>query len=113
MFLLYGANGYTAQLIIETALREGLQPILAGRNELIINDLAKKYNLSCRVFDLENLDTIVQHISDVNVVLHCAGPFMFTAKPMIEACILAGVHYLDITGETDAFEMAPPKKELC
>jgi len=39
------------------------------------------------------------------VVLHCAGPFIFTARPMMEACIRNKVHYLGITGEIDVFEM--------
>ncbi len=106
MVLLYGANGYTAQLIIEKALQEGLKPILAGRNGLIISGLSRKYGLPYRIFDLEDTKTVFQNISDVKVVLHCAGPFIFTAKPMIDACILAGIHYLDITGETEVFEMA-------
>ncbi len=35
---------------------------------------------------------------------HCAGPFSATAGPMARACVNAGVHYLDITGEIDVFE---------
>ena len=31
-FLIYGANGYTGQLITHLAVKEGLKPILAGRN---------------------------------------------------------------------------------
>lgn len=37
-------------------------------------------------------------------MLHCAGPFVHTAAPMVRACLAAGVHYLDITGEIDVFE---------
>jgi len=39
-------------------------------------------------------------------VLHCAGPFSHTAKPVIDACLLTHTHYLDITGEIAVFEMA-------
>lgn len=38
--------------------------------------------------------------------MHCAGPFSATSKPMMEACIKAGAHYLDITGEISVFELA-------
>src|SRR6185369_2867414 len=34
----------------------------------------------------------------------CAGPFVRTSKPMVDACLAAGVHYLDITGEIAVFE---------
>src|SRR6185436_7003750 len=36
--------------------------------------------------------------------LHCAGPFMHTSKAMVRACLDAGAHYLDITGEIAVFE---------
>jgi short subunit dehydrogenase-like uncharacterized protein len=39
-------------------------------------------------------------------VLHCAGPFSTTAAPMMQACLAAGTHYLDITGEIPVFEAA-------
>lgn len=103
--LIYGANGYTAQLIIELAVKAGLQPILAGRTATKIEPIADKYNLDFRVFDLKNPKTIDHAIADIKVVLHCAGPYIHTAKPMVEACIRNMAHYLDITGEIDVFEM--------
>src|SRR4030067_639580 len=33
-----------------------------------------------------------------------AGPFIHTFRPMVEACLRAGTHYLDITGEYPVFE---------
>jgi short subunit dehydrogenase-like uncharacterized protein len=41
----------------------------------------------------------------MSAVLHCAGPFAHTAKPMVDACLDKRVHYLDITGEISVFEM--------
>src|SRR5207237_1168186 len=43
-------------------------------------------------------------LRDVALVLHCAGPFIHTSRPMVEACVKAGAHYLDITGEIAVFE---------
>ena len=40
----------------------------------------------------------------VDAVLHIAGPFSATSKPMADACLRTGTHYLDITGEIDVFE---------
>lgn len=104
--LLYGANGYTGKLIASMAADYGLQPILAGRNREEISRLAEKYHLSFRIFDLTDVDIIATYINDCKLVLHAAGPFLRTAKPMIKACMQAGVHYLDITGEIAVFEMA-------
>ncbi len=104
--LLYGANGYTGQLITRYALENDLAPILAGRNKEAIKSLATANDLEYRVFDLDNSDEVDRALEGVELVLHAAGPFMFTAKPMIKSCMRKGVHYLDITGEIAVFEMA-------
>lgn len=110
-FLLYGANGYTGKLIIQAALEKGLKPVIAGRNEEQIRALASDYNLQYTVFDLSNEQLIMEAIKDFPLVLHAAGPFKFTAKPMIKACIKTGVHYLDITGEISVFEYGKKMNE--
>lgn len=104
--LLYGANGYTGKLIASMSAGYGLQPILAGRDREKISRLAEKHHLPYRIFDLEDIDGIIAQINDCKLVLHAAGPFLRTAKPMMKACMQAGVHYLDITGEIAVFEMA-------
>ena len=105
-FLLYGANGYTGQLITELAVSYGLQPILAGRSEGAIRSMAEQYNLPYRIADLNNREALQKALEGVSLVLHAAGPFKYTAKPMIAACLANGVHYTDITGEIEVFEMA-------
>jgi short subunit dehydrogenase-like uncharacterized protein len=103
-FLLYGANGYTAGLIIELAATYGLRPVLAGRNEAKIAALAQQYGLPYRVADLANAEAVDAALQDLTVVLHCAGPFSNTALPVQQACLRTGTHYLDITGEIAVFE---------
>ncbi len=102
--LIYGANGYTAELIIELAQSEGAKPILAGRSQQKLAPLATRHGLSYRVFGLEDIGVIAKNLTGVAVVVNCAGPFSRTARAMVEGCIAAGVHYLDITGEIDVFE---------
>jgi len=104
-FLIYGANGYTGELITRYAVERGSRPILAGRNAIKIEELAKKDHLEYRVFSLDEKSRMDEALKDVDVVLHCAGPFSLTAKPMVEACIRNKKHYTDITGEIAVFEM--------
>ena len=104
-FILYGANGYTGVLIAKLAAAYGLQPTLAGRNEKAIQALAKELKLPYQIVDLTNTNALETILSDFTLVLHAAGPFQITAKPMIEACIATKTHYLDITGEIPVFEM--------
>ncbi len=105
-FLLYGANGYTGKLIARYAADFGLKPILAGRNKDEIVELATELNLPYRIVDLNDKDKLIKLLSSVKLVLHAAGPFKFTSKPMLEACLETGTHYLDITGEIEVFEKA-------
>ena len=105
-WLIYGANGYTGELIAREAARRGLKPILAGRNRAAIEALSVELGLESRIFGLDDPKVIAAGLNDCAVVLHCAGPFSRTAKPMIEACLLTHTHYLDITGEIAVFEMA-------
>ena len=104
--LIYGANGYTGELIAREAKRRGLQPILAGRNRDKLSVLASELGLQCRCFDLQDVASIAAHLQGVQTVLHCAGPFSATAQPMMQACLQAKVNYLDITGEISVFEYA-------
>lgn len=103
-FLLYGATGYTARLILRYARQFGLEPVLAGRNEAALRRLAEEQGLSYRVADLNDEKALDAALTDMPVVLHCAGPFVHTALPMQRACLRMGTHYLDITGEIAVFE---------
>ena len=104
-FLLYGANGYTGVLIAKLAASYNLQPLLAGRTEANIKTLADELQLPYRIVDLNDAEQLKKILSEVKIVLHCAGPFSATAKQMIDACLATGVHYLDINGDISVFEM--------
>ena len=57
-----------------------------------------------RVFSLDDPAALGAGLDGVAAVLNCAGPFSRTARPMAEACLRRGVHYLDVTGEIAVFE---------
>jgi len=103
-FFIYGANGYTGELITRYAVERGLKPILAGRNAIAVETLAKTHRLDFRVFSLDEKDKLDAALREVEMVLHCAGPFSITSRPMVEACLRTGKHYTDITGEIAVFE---------
>ncbi|MBK8051416.1 MAG: saccharopine dehydrogenase NADP-binding domain-containing protein [Anaerolineales bacterium] len=110
-FLLYGANGYTGSLIAHAAVDQGLHPILAGRNPAQIETLAQQLKLESRIAALDDPNALDQLLKDVPVVLHAAGPYAYTAKPMVDACLRNRVHYLDITGEISVFEALAQRNE--
>lgn len=103
-FLIYGANGYTGELITRFAAERGLRPLVAGRREPEMRRVAERFGLEYRVFSLEDSSALDAALQDVELVLHCAGPFSITSRPMLEACLRNQRHYLDITGEISVFE---------
>lgn len=103
--LIYGANGYTGELIARAAAAAGLAPILAGRSAAPVEALAHELGCESRVFSLDDATAIAASLAGCRVVLHCAGPFSATAGPMMAACLAAHAHYTDITGEIEVFEL--------
>lgn len=103
--LIYGANGFTAGLVVDECLRRGLRPILAGRNASKVTAAAELHGLPARVASLEarSLDSALE---GVQVVLNAAGPFRATVSPLVRACIARGAHYVDVSGEVDAIAEA-------
>ncbi|BBH44216.1 saccharopine dehydrogenase family protein [Pseudomonas sp. KU43P] len=110
-WMIYGANGYTGELIARDAVKRGLKPVLAGRNRDKVEALGRELGVETRVFGLDDEVRLLAQIKGHGLVLNCAGPFSATATPMMEACLRANAHYLDITGEIAVFEHAQSLSE--
>ena len=102
--LLYGATGYTGRLILAELVAQGVHPIVAGRDERKIAGVAAAHGLRHRTASLDDSGALVGCLDGVDAVLNVAGPFSATARPMLDACLHTGVHYLDITGEVPVLE---------
>lgn len=98
-FLIYGATGYTGDLTARMAVDLGMKPTLAGRNREKVERLATELGLPWLAFGLDDGAAIRHALRDMPVVLNCAGPFSQTYRPVADACLHTGTHYLDITGE--------------
>jgi short subunit dehydrogenase-like uncharacterized protein len=102
-WMLYGAAGHTGALIAQHAHERGHRPRLAGRSAPAITALAERLDLPHRVLALDDPATLSAALAGVDLVLNAAGPFLHTATPLAEACLSAGVHYLDIGNELQVF----------
>ena len=102
--LIYGATGYTGQLVAKRAKEIGMSPILAGRNEAKVRAIADPLGFAWRVADIDDAAALDRALEGIEVVLHIAGPFSATSRQMADACIRKGAHYLDITGEIAVIE---------
>lgn len=103
-WMIYGANGYTGRLVGELAAHRGLRPVLAGRHEERVAEVATQLNLEHRVFDLGDIEAARRGLEGMSAVLLTAGPFSATSAPMVQACLDTRTHYLDVTGELGVFE---------
>ena len=104
--MIYGAYGYTGELAVREARAFGLEPVLSGRDAARLEASADKWGrgMELRAVGLDDDAALDAALHDVGVVLHCAGPFSATSRPMARACLRTGTHYLDITGEMAVFE---------
>jgi short subunit dehydrogenase-like uncharacterized protein len=104
--VVYGASGYTGRLVCEY-LREYQVPfIAAGRDKARIAEaLDKVPGIDTVEHDIVEVSHEVQPLAELfegaSVVCNTVGPFAQYGGEVVEACISAGCHYLDTTGEQD------------
>lgn len=109
--LIYGAAGYTGKMISAQARMAGLNFEVAGRDAARIADVAREFGVPYHVVSVDNAAALRSALQGVTAVINCAGPFAATAKPLIDACIECGVHYLDITAEFKVYALAESNSE--
>lgn len=106
--MIYGAAGYTGRMASANVKAAGVDFVIAGReqDEAKFAALASDLGVEYRLFAVDDPSTAEAALGDISVLLNCAGPFMRTAGPLMNACIAAGVHYLDIAAELDSYRLA-------
>ncbi len=104
--IVYGASGYTGRLICEYLREFNVPFVAAGRDKARIGEALDK---------VPGIDTVEHEIVEVShdvgpltelftgasAVCNTVGPFAQYGGEVVEACINAGTHYLDTTGEQD------------
>lgn len=102
--LIYGSYGYSGNLIAHECSAKKISVILSGRDGVKLKKQAKELNFPFGTLDLSETEKLKSLLSKCSVVIHCGGPFRYTAKTMAKACLETKTHYLDITGEFGVFE---------
>jgi len=99
----FGAYGHTGRFVVSQLRKRGWRAILSGRDADKLNAMASQHAGSeVRVASVDNPHSLDRAISGANAVINCAGPFLDTAVPIIEAAIRSGIHYLDVAAEQGA-----------
>src|SRR5215210_529876 len=98
--VVFGATGYTGRLTAERLVEQGARPVLAGRSETKLQELASRLGgLDSRVADVERPETVGALVERGDVLLSTVGPFARWGEPAVRAAIGAGAVYIDSTGE--------------
>jgi short subunit dehydrogenase-like uncharacterized protein len=110
-FVLYGSTGYVGRAAARLAVEQGLRPLLVGRDHESVSQQATELGLEHRTVSLDRSDTLDATLRDAPVILNLAGPYLYTHRPIVDACLRTGTHYLDITGEPPVFDSISSKDE--
>jgi short subunit dehydrogenase-like uncharacterized protein len=74
--------------------------VLAGRDSEKLFALQKTHPaFEIRVGSIDDPASLDQALLGGSLVINCAGPFLDTAAPVIQAALRARIHYLDVTAE--------------
>ena len=107
LIVVYGSYGYTGKLIVQLCRSKNLEVRLAGRNEEQLKKQSDQSGYPYTVVDSQDVAGLKKLLATAAIVIHCGGPFRYTAKIMSEACLATKTHYTDITGEYLVFESLP------
>ena len=98
-----GAAGHTGRFVVSELRRRGWTPIIVGRDAARLNALAEAESGSdARVASLDEPASLDRALAGATATINCAGPFLDTAAPVIEASLRGRIHYLDVTAEQAA-----------
>jgi saccharopine dehydrogenase (NAD+, L-lysine-forming) len=101
--LVYGAYGKTGSLVAKAAVKRGHEVVLAGSDRDRLDRLSGELGIRGAQAKLDAPLALRQLVRKAACVIHVAGPFSTTFRPMLEACSAEGIPYVDLNGELDVF----------
>jgi short subunit dehydrogenase-like uncharacterized protein len=121
--ILFGVTGFTGKLAAEYLFERDykIKWAVSARNVAKAEDILKEYSsrfgaeippileadLVCETDEQE--EVLRKIVAQTKVVLTCSGPFEQYSQTLVKLCAELGVHYADITGESDFFRQTIEK----
>jgi short subunit dehydrogenase-like uncharacterized protein len=104
--VVFGATGVTgrqvAAYLADRAEEVGARWAVAGRDAAKLERVLGEVGVNAPetiVADVDDPTSLAAMASRTRVVLDLVGPYTLYGRPVIEACVAAGAHYADLTGE--------------
>ncbi len=95
-----GASGHTGRFVLEELSRRGMDPVAVVRDEARLRERGiDPRRVETRIAALNDVPALDRALHNVAAVVNCAGPFLDTAQPVVEAAMRTGAHYFDVTAE--------------
>jgi len=97
--VIFGATGFTGRQVAERLAVQGAAPVLAGRTEGPVRELAERLGTEWRLADALRRNSVFGLLEPGDVLVSTVGPFAKWGEPAVRAAIAAGGVYIDSTGE--------------
>jgi short subunit dehydrogenase-like uncharacterized protein len=94
-----GGAGHTGRFVVTELKRRALGVIVVGRDERKLTSEAASPDVTLRAARMDDPASLDAALAGAAAVINCAGPFMDTAIPVIDAALRAGIPYLDVAAE--------------
>ncbi|WP_206957131.1 saccharopine dehydrogenase family protein [Trinickia acidisoli] len=100
----YGATGHTGRFVVAELKRRGFGVVRIGRDAERLKEISANDDSPWRVASTDDPQQLDAAIRGAHAVINCAGPFLDTALPIVDAALRAGIPYLDVTAEQPALQ---------
>jgi short subunit dehydrogenase-like uncharacterized protein len=97
--IIFGATGFTGRQVAERLVAQGAAPVLAGRSEGSVRELAERLGLEWATADALRRNSVFALLERGDVLVATVGPFAKWGEPAVRAAIAAHGTYIDSTGE--------------
>ncbi|KAH8310993.1 hypothetical protein KR044_003793 [Drosophila immigrans] len=113
--IIFGATGFTGKYTVYEAVSvlKDLRWGIAGRNREKLQSVLKEMGAKAKK-DLSHIPIVIADVNDqqsllemaksCRIVVNTAGPYRFYGENVVRACIEAGTHHVDVSGEPQYME---------
>nr|XP_014097689.2 saccharopine dehydrogenase-like oxidoreductase [Bactrocera oleae] len=113
--IIFGASGFTGKYTVFEAVSvlQNYRWGIAGRSqeklEKVLQEMGAKAQKNLMdtpiiIADIENEGSLLAMAKRCRVLVNCCGPYRFFGEPVVRACLEAGTHQVDVTGEPQYME---------
>lgn len=97
-----GAAGHTGRFVLAALARRGFGAIAVGRSALALAEAHPSGE--ARTVSLDDAASLDDALAGAAAVVNCAGPFLDSADPVIEAAVRLRIAYFDVTAEQESVQ---------